>query len=649
MNRFIVPSILALGALLYFYHLPETPPGFFCDEASEGYDAYCLSRTLRDQHGALLPFFLKAFGDWRGAAYAYLCVPAVKCFGLNEAAVRGVAAVVGILTILFTYLLAREIAGEGAGLCSALFLAISPWQFFFSRVAFGHITFPLFFVIAFYFFLRGIRGGKRNTNLFLSGMFFSLTIYTYFSARLLVPLFVAVLILIYGKELWAMRKSALLFLVALCIFSIPFADLLLFHRADATARFTALSGDAWPRASRVLPAYLDSYSYRFLFKEGDGWPRSVVRGYGVLHVYYLPFIIIGLAMLIRRRSAADKALVAWLALYPLPSALVGGAAVVRNIIASPLYAILTGYGAYSLFSYLHRKPLSGGTVIPWLKRCALYILVLVYIPLAFHLSIGYFRHYFLEYPLYSWGDYSGWFFGVEEAFDYVRTVRGSYDEVIWNLYGTFPNRPEILVNFYMPGDSQCRIGNLNSYTASRKQLFIVSPARLRNLNPGVYRVLKRIAAPDGAPAWAIIELTEYPFEKREMGKILVDDEDPGFTVISGSWATASEDGCYGDINHGSHRSQGVGEARWTLTVPHDGEYEVFARWSECHSRATDTPYTIHHRNGLTTARVNQQKNGGRWNSLGAYSFSRDTPAVITITNDANLWVIADAIKLEPRR
>jgi hypothetical protein len=648
MTKYILLSILALGAFLYFYRLPATPPGFFCDEASEGYDAYCLSRTLRDQHGARLPVFLCALGDWRGGVFAYLCVPAVKLFGLNEASVRGVAAVVGILTVLFTYLLARELAGEGTGLLAALFLAISPWHFFFSRVAFGHITFPLFFVIAFYFFLRGIRGGKRKTNLFLSGMFFSLTIYTYFSARLFVPLFVAVLSLIYRKKLWAMKKATILFLLSFCIVAIPFADLLLFHRENAAARLNALYGGGKPEMSKVLAAYFDSYSYRFLFKEGDGWFRSVVRGYGVLPIYYLPFIIIALALLIRRRSEADKALLAWFVLFPIPSALTQAAAVVRTIVASPLFAILTGYGTYIFFSYLHAKPLSHGVIIPRLKRLVFYGCLFVYIAFACHLSINYFCYYFLEYPLYAWGDYAGWQFGAEESFEYAKKVRNSYDEVIWNNFGMLINAPNILASFYMPGDTGCKVGSLSLYNPSKKQLFIMHTSRLPRLTQGEYRVKKQIFAPNGAPVWTALEFIKSPLVKEE-GKILVDDEDPGFTILSGPWTHYPEEGCYGTIVRASLLPHGAGEVRWTLTIPEDGQYEVFARWIEASSQATDAPYAVHHGKGVTTVRVNQQKNGRTWNSLGTYSFSKDTPAVITLSNDAHGWVIADAIKLEPRK
>lgn len=559
MNKIILLSILALASLLYFYDLPANPPGFFCDEASEGYDAYCLSRNLRDQHGAKLPVFLYALGDWRGGAFTYLCIPAVKLFGLNETSVRGTAAAIGILTVLFTYLLAREFAGKGTGLLAALFLAVSPWHLFFSRVAFGSITFPLFFTAAFYFFLRGIYGKRHGACLCVSGMLFSLTIYTYFSARLCIPIFVVALLIVYRNKLRQIKKAAVLFGLALCIFAVPFADLLIFHQAHATARLNAIYGGRKPEASKAAAAYFDSYSYRFLFEEGDGWPRSVVRGYGILPVYYLPFIVLAVVLILWRRSETDKAFLVWLLLYPIPSTLTQGAAVLRNIMASPLYAILTGYGTFAFFSYLHKAPRSGGAFVTWLKRIAFNGLLLAYVPLASYISLGYLRHYFFEYPLYAWAEYAGWQFGAEEIFEYVKKVRNSYDEIIWNTYGMAINAPSILATFYMPGDKGCKLGNLGLYNPSKKQLFIVYYPRLAHLTEGGYRVKKQVVSPNGTPVWTAIEFIKSPLV-REEGKILVDNEDPGFKILSGKWDHCAEEGCYGTCIYGSFLPQGAAEA-----------------------------------------------------------------------------------------
>jgi hypothetical protein len=137
-------------------------------------------------------------------------------------------------------------------------------------------------------------------------------------------------------------------------------------------------------------------------------------------------------------------------------------------------------------------------------------------------------------------------------------------------------------------------------------------------------------------------------EEPEEG-IIADDEDPGFEIVSGTWGHGRERerGCYGDIVHWAPAGGEISEARWTVEIPATGDYEVFARWTQYGNRATNTPYTVQHAGGADTVRVSQRENGGKWNSLGIYRFSGGTPAVVSITNDADRYVIADAVKLVP--
>jgi len=140
-----------------------------------------------------------------------------------------------------------------------------------------------------------------------------------------------------------------------------------------------------------------------------------------------------------------------------------------------------------------------------------------------------------------------------------------------------------------------------------------------------------------------------PVLEKQEGGVIADDEGPEFTIVSGDWGSGEETerGCYGTSVHWANAGGGA-EARWTLGIPASGSYEVFARWTQYGNRATNAPYTIQHADGVDTVRVNQQNGGGEWNSLGSYTFSKDKPAVITITNDADQFVIADAVKLVPR-
>ncbi|MGE0875508.1 MAG: RHS repeat-associated core domain-containing protein [Burkholderiales bacterium] len=88
-------------------------------------------------------------------------------------------------------------------------------------------------------------------------------------------------------------------------------------------------------------------------------------------------------------------------------------------------------------------------------------------------------------------------------------------------------------------------------------------------------------------------------------------------------------------------------ATWTPNVAQAGQYEVYARWTQNANRATDAKYTVTHSGGSTTTAVNQQANGGAWNLLGTYSLAPGTSHKIALTDEANGYVVADAIRLVP--
>jgi RHS repeat-associated protein len=88
-------------------------------------------------------------------------------------------------------------------------------------------------------------------------------------------------------------------------------------------------------------------------------------------------------------------------------------------------------------------------------------------------------------------------------------------------------------------------------------------------------------------------------------------------------------------------------ATWTPNVSQAGTYEVYARWTANPNRATDAKYTVTHASGNTTTTVNQQANGAAWNLLGTYTLTPGTTHKVTLTDESNGYVVADAIRLVP--
>ncbi|MCA9110530.1 MAG: hypothetical protein KDA52_11305, partial [Planctomycetaceae bacterium] len=94
-------------------------------------------------------------------------------------------------------------------------------------------------------------------------------------------------------------------------------------------------------------------------------------------------------------------------------------------------------------------------------------------------------------------------------------------------------------------------------------------------------------------------------------------------------------------------------ATWTFTDLTPGLYRVSATWTAFTNRATDAPYTIFDGAApLATVDINQQLTpddftsfGTSWEDLATVMITSNT-LTVQLTDDANDFVIADAVRIE---
>ena len=134
-------------------------------------------------------------------------------------------------------------------------------------------------------------------------------------------------------------------------------------------------------------------------------------------------------------------------------------------------------------------------------------------------------------------------------------------------------------------------------------------------------------------------------------EIIVDNRDAGATY-QGEWkVSGASNGFYAqDYRHDLNNGKATKSVRFTPDLPRAGTWQVFARWSSYHNRATNAPYDVNAADATSakssaTLVFNQRQNGGEWVSLGQYFFNAGTGGNVTLrTNSSNGYVIADAVK-----
>lgn len=126
--------------------------------------------------------------------------------------------------------------------------------------------------------------------------------------------------------------------------------------------------------------------------------------------------------------------------------------------------------------------------------------------------------------------------------------------------------------------------------------------------------------------------------------VTVDNSSAGFSV-TGTWASGSSSTDKFGADYRYHSTAPVSEpAQWLANIA-AGTKNVAAWWPQGSNRAVAAAYHVAHSGGTTVATVNQQANGGKWNSLGNFSFAGgNTTVQLSCWTATGYIVVADAIK-----
>jgi len=122
-------------------------------------------------------------------------------------------------------------------------------------------------------------------------------------------------------------------------------------------------------------------------------------------------------------------------------------------------------------------------------------------------------------------------------------------------------------------------------------------------------------------------------------------------TVNGDWTKSiSQPGYHGSYYLNDGNAGGGKSVQFTPAIPTAGSYRVYASWTSDNNRSSKVPFTIVSAGGTqSTVYVNQQENGGKWVSLGTYSFDAGTGGSVTVSDTGGTsFVIADAVEFVPQ-
>src|SRR5215207_4680648 len=212
-------TLLLIGAtvLVFFFRFYQTtsvPPEPFSDHAEKLFDVYDVSQ------GQTHIFFIRNTGREAFQMYWTLLVARLFGTGLSFLSLKLGTAILGFLTLPFSYLLGKEIGGPRVGLIAFLLAGIGYWPNVISRVGLRFPLYPLFAASTLFFLLRGLRTRNRNDFL-LSGRFLGIGLHGYRPMRI-VPFVVVTAFVLYWlhpRQSKEARKELPIWLVMLALVS----------------------------------------------------------------------------------------------------------------------------------------------------------------------------------------------------------------------------------------------------------------------------------------------------------------------------------------------------------------------------------------------------------------------------------------------
>lgn len=445
----ILLIVVGVGSFLRLYDLGITPPSPDWDEVALGYNAYSILQTGKDEFNEFLPVALRSFDDYKPALYAYLIIPAIILFDLSVFAVRLPSAILGIISILSVFFLFIELCGgykyrDFIAFGTSFLFAISPWSIQFSRIAFESNIGLALNILMVLSFLKGLR---RPWLLTLSAIFAGLSIYTYQSEKVFVPLLVLSLLIIYRKKLFDLQKKYIFTAILVGILVVVPMVTHIFLNEDALLRakgtsifnhqtqllkmdtlkierdkevndFIGLVFDnrRVTYAKTIIQGYIAHFDPVWIFVTGD-ISRHHAPGMGLLYLFELPFILIGIYFIIfGELDRKTKFLIfSWYLLAAIPPSITYDVPhAVRTLNFLPMYQVFAASGILASFFYLGKNGF----------KYFFYFLFVV----IFSFNFLYFLNQYFSQLNYF--DSHEWQFGYKEAVEEVSKNQHKFSRVI---------------------------------------------------------------------------------------------------------------------------------------------------------------------------------------------------------------------------
>jgi hypothetical protein len=451
--RIALIVIFILALFLRTYRLSSVPPGFTDDELRDAFIAYSVGKTGQGlESPGMFPFIFIVDSYSFTPVPIYILAPIVGTFGISPITVRLPYVVVGLLSLLGTYVLAKRLIGHtGIALLGAFCMSVNAWAIQLSRLSYDSEFAMMFYLWGTIVFLSDWKKHVIRSVVVAMALYF-LAFNCYDAMKLIyIPVLLAVCWYKW-KKLVGRKDAVIAILLSVVItWSIFYyfygiqhpgvrgGNISIFQNIEAAAQSVELSrrGSTAPEFLKVIyhnkvTYFADMISRHFLYpfssdylffdQEASGIFSLWLRGN--FYLIELPLMALGgLYIFLKRRKAF------WLTIVMLLSAAIPAGLgpspytyAIRASFMLPWFVVVIGAGIVYLIELGRVKIVKIGVVVT-LIVCYVYCIG------------GYFNQYFFEWPKNNAKYFSK---GIMDVAKYVKENKATYPSVfISNTNSTF--------------------------------------------------------------------------------------------------------------------------------------------------------------------------------------------------------------------
>lgn len=446
MQKLLLFIILFVAVFFRAYSFPSNPPALDWDEVSMGYNAYSILKTGKDEFGNFLPLYFRSLDDNKLPLYTYITVGSIFIFGFNDFAVRFPSLLFGVATIVLLFFLTFELTkSRTVSFLTSLFIAILPWHVQFSRMALEANVALFFYTLGLLSFFYALK--NKSYFFIISAVSFTLAMYGYLSMRIIVPLTTLLLLSfawksISFKDKYVKVAGIFVFIVVILLAKDMFLsgghvrlsgtsvlnDYETFKQAEEEMLYDGTQKINLPRrffheiplftqGSLLIRGYLVHFSTDFLFFD-RGQKYHHAPGVGLLYLWMIPFLPLGLYYLFKKYSKSTIILVVGLILIaPIPASITFDVPhATRVFMMSIPLTILVAIGVVGIFEDVKKKNIM-------LSIAGSAVLAMLIFTSAFY----FFHQYNVHLP---YERSSNWLYGRQELATYLMKEGSNYDKVV---------------------------------------------------------------------------------------------------------------------------------------------------------------------------------------------------------------------------